>query len=390
MDSDINITYLKVKNSGFFLLLLYALLGLGLPSCAFFQKGNTPLVTESEEGQNQALTFNDVTLEQANAEGEIVWKVRSPSAQYNDEQKITYLETPTGELFQEGQLVYQIQSKKGQVHGDGSKIVLQEDIVATEIPNQAVIRAQELEWLPAEDLLIVRDNVNATHPDLEITANEARLQSKAQRMELVGNVVATTQKNPALQMRSEAVVWQMDTDQIISDRPVEIDRYLCEKPQDCPASDKAVGDRGELNLETNVVTLEQQVQITLSEPPLTINSDLMRWNIDAQRVTSERRVTIVHPNQTLTLIGDRGTLELESSIISLFGNVTGVRQVPSSEFKADRMTWVIPTEEFQAEGNVFYRQADPPFTVTGPKAVGKLQDQSIVVTGGDVVTDIVP
>lgn len=379
-----------MKNSVFFLLFLYALLGLGLTSCSFFQKGKAPVGTEPEEGQDQALTFNDVTLEQANAEGEIVWKVRSPSARYNDEQKITYLETPTGELFQEGQLVYKIQSQIGEVHDDGSKIVLQDQIVATELQNQAVIHAQQLEWLPGEDLLIVRNNVQGTHPDLEITANEARLKSQAQRMELVGNVVATTQKNPALQMRSEAVVWQMDTDQIISDRPVAIDRYLCEKPQDCPASDQAVGDRGELNLETNVLTLEQQVQIKLSDPPLTINSDLMRWNIDAQRVTSERRVTIVHPRQTLTLMGDRGTLELASSIISLFGNVSGVRDRPSSEFKADRMTWVIPAEEFQAEGNVFYRQADPPFTVTGPKAVGKLQNQSIVMTGGDVVTDVIP
>nr|WP_263012087.1 LPS export ABC transporter periplasmic protein LptC [Laspinema sp. D2d] len=371
-------------------MLLYAFLGLSLPSCAFFQKGKTPEVTEGEEGQDQALTFNDVTLEQANAEGEIVWKVRSPSARYNDEQKITYLETPTGELFQEGQLVYKIESKTGEVHGDGSKIVLQDQIIATELQNKAVIQAQELEWLPAQDLLIVRNNVSGTHPDLQITANEARLKSQAQRMELVGNVVATTQKNPALQMRSEAVVWQMETDQIISDRPVQIDRHLCPSPQECPASDKAIGDRGELNLQTNVVTLEQQVQITLSEPPLTISSDLMRWNIDAQSVTSERRVTIVHPKQTLTLMGDRGTLELASSIISLVGNVTGVRDRPSTEFKADRMTWVIPTEEFQAEGNVFYRQANPPFTVTGPKAVGKLQDQSIIMTGGDVVTDVVP
>ncbi len=379
-----------MKNSVVFLLLLYAFLGLGLPSCAFFQKGKTPEVTEGEEGQDQALTFNDVTLEQANAEGEVVWKVRSPSARYNDEQKITYLETPTGELFQEGQLVYKIESKTGEVHGDGSKIVLQDQIIATELQNQAVIRAQELEWLPAEDLLIVRNNVSGTHPDLQITANEARLKSQAQRMELVGNVVATTQKNPALQMRSEAVVWQMETDQVISDRPVEIDRYLCATPQECPASDKAVGDRGELNLQTNVVTLEQQVQITLSNPPLTINSDLMRWNIDAQSVTSERRVRIVHPKQTLTLMGDRGTLELASSIISLVGNVSGVRDRPETEFKADRMTWVIPTEVFEAEGNVFYRQANPPFTVTGPKAVGKLQDQSIIMTGGDVVTDVVP
>ncbi len=379
-----------MKNSFFFLLLLYALLGLGLPSCAFFKKGNTPQVTEGEEARDKTLTFNDVTLEQANAEGEIVWKVRAPSATYNDEKKITYLETPTGELFQQGQLVYKIESQKGEVHGDGSKIILQNQIVATEVTNKAVIRADELEWLPAEDLLVVRNNVQGTHPDIQITTNEARLQSQLQRMELLGNVVATTQKNPVLQMRSEGVVWQMDTDEIISDRPVQIDRYLCENPQNCPASDKAVGDRGQLNLKTNILTLEQQVQITLSQPAITINSDLMRWNIPAQSVTSERRVTIVNPQQQLTLMGDRGTLELKSSIVNLAGNVSGVRERPASEFKADRMTWVIPTEEFQAEGNVFYRQADPPFTVTGPKAVGKLQDQSIVITGGDVVTDVIP
>jgi hypothetical protein len=38
---------------------------------------------------------------------------------------------------------------------------------------------------------------------------------------------------------------------------------------------------------------------------------------------------------------------------------------------------------------------NPPFNVTGPTAVGKLQDQSIVVSGGGtggsrVVTEIIP
>jgi hypothetical protein len=57
------------------------------------------------------------------------------------------------------------------------------------------------------------------------------------------------------------------------------------------------------------------------------------------------------------------------------------------------MAWEIQTQKIQASGNVIYKQVNPPFNVTGPTAVGKLQDQSIVVSsepGKRVVTEIIP
>jgi hypothetical protein len=57
------------------------------------------------------------------------------------------------------------------------------------------------------------------------------------------------------------------------------------------------------------------------------------------------------------------------------------------------MMWEIPTQKLQASGNVIYQQVNPPFNTTGPTAVGRLQDQSIVVTGSAgtrVVTEIIP
>jgi hypothetical protein len=39
---------------------------------------------------------------------------------------------------------------------------------------------------------------------------------------------------------------------------------------------------------------------------------------------------------------------------------------------------------------VNYVQASPAFTLRGPRAVGKLEDQTLRISGGDVVTEILP
>jgi hypothetical protein len=48
----------------------------------------------------------------------------------------------------------------------------------------------------------------------------------------------------------------------------------------------------------------------------------------------------------------------------------------------------------EAQGNVVYKQVEPPMTFTGEKAVGNIQTENIVVSGGNsqgrVVTEIIP
>lgn len=379
-----------MKNYFFCVLSLWCLLVLGVGGCGLSENNSNPSTPEAAQKEwEKTLTFNDVTLEQVDAEGKMVWKVRSPSARYNDEQKVTYVKTPTGELFQDGKLVYRIEAKSGEVYGDGKKIILKDDIIATATEHNAVLRGKELEWLPQEDLLVVRNNLSATHPEIDVSANEARVQSRAKQMELLGQVIATTKK-PVLQMRSDRVMWQMDKHLVTSDRPVEIERYTCNSPQNCPATDTAVADGGQVNIKTQIVELQNNAKLTLAQPPLNVDSDIMVWNVEAQTIASDRPVTILHREQELTFTGGQGKLELEPKIFYLTGGVTGVGGTRQSDLKADQVTWFIPTEEIQAEGNVVYRQADPPFTVTGPKAFGKLQDQTVVVTGGNVVTEVIP
>ena len=60
---------------------------------------------------------------------------------------------------------------------------------------------------------------------------------------------------------------------------------------------------------------------------------------------------------------------------------------------SNELVWNITSKIVDARGNVIYSQIDPELNLTGYKALGKLDDNSIVVTGNNgkrVVTNIIP
>jgi lipopolysaccharide export system protein LptA len=82
-------------------------------------------------------------------------------------------------------------------------------------------------------------------------------------------------------------------------------------------------------------------------------------------------------------------MDLQKEIVYLTGDVYAVGQ-RRQQLNSKTLTWYVPTQLVEAQGDVFYRQVEPPISFTGQKAVGKLQNQSIVVSGGRVVTNIIP
>ena len=329
------------------------------------------------------LTFNDVTLEQADEQGRPVWKVKAKQAIYSKDKKVAQVQSPTGELYQDGKPVYQITAQQGEIQQDGKRLFLKGQIVATDPRNGVVLRGNELEWQPSVDLLIVRNQLTGTHRQVQVVAQEARAFSRTSRIELQGRVVAVA-SDPALQMRTEHLIWQIRDQKLIGDRPVQIDRYKGKT-----ITDRATALQADVDLKAKIVTLKQNAQLALLDPPLQVASNHLSWNLNTEMVTANQPVRIVHRKQQMTVTANQGRMDLQKEIVYLTGNVYGIGERRQS-LNAKALTWYLPTQLVEAEGDVVYRQVEPPASFTGQKAVGKLQDQNLVVSGGRVVTEVIP
>lgn len=334
------------------------------------------------------LSLNDLTLEQVDEKGQLLWVVKGKQATYTGEQKQATLTDPQGELYQNGKLVFKIAAKQGEIQQNGEKILLKDKVVATDMRDGAVVRGDTLEWVPKKDTLTVRGNLQGTHEQADVTAQEARLFGQKQRMELVGNVVMRA-KESSLLITSDSLVWEVEQKMAMSDKPVQIDRYEGEGDAET-VTDRAVADLGQVNLDTQVATLKQNAQLTLVEPPVQIASNELIWDLPGKKATSNVPVRVVHERQKVTLSGNQGWIDLAGEVFQLNDGIEAISQTNEAQLIANQLTWNIPSQEFVAEGDVTYRQVNPPLSVTGPRAQGKLQEQTFAISGGRVRTEIVP
>jgi len=344
--------------------------------------------TSAAQDVDSKLTFNTVTLEQADEQGRPFWQVKAKVATYSKDQKIAKVQQPNGVLFQDGKAVYQVTANQGEIQQDGQQLFLKGQIVATDPQNGIVLHGNELEWRPKEDLLIVRNQLTGTQQKIQVVAQEARVFSRQQRMELFGKVVANSSE-PQLQMRTEHLIWQIKAEKLISDVKVQIDRFT-----NNILSDRATGNSAEVDLKTKIALLNQNSQLDVLDPPLQINGDFFTWNLNTEIIDTSKPLKVLQRTDQVAVTANQGRMNLKEKIVYLVGKVHGVGQ-RSQSLDAKTLTWNLTTQIVEALGDVVYRQVQPPLNFVGQKAVGNIQEENIVVSGGNnagnrVVTEIIP
>ncbi|MDF5712222.1 MAG: LPS export ABC transporter periplasmic protein LptC [Nostoc sp. S4] len=378
---------LTPRLSSFLILLLSFFLLTGLVSCG----GKSPIASQENNAdssdQDSKLTFFDVTLEQADEVGRPIWKVQAKRAKYTKEKQIGQAENPYGELYQDGKVVYQVKADVADIEQNGKQLFLKGKIVATDPKNGVILQGNELEWRPQEDLLIVRNQINGTHKQLQAVAQEARVKTRQQRIEFSGGVVANS-ADPQLQMRTEHLNWNIKEEKLIADRPVQIDRY-----KNNQISDRGKGNSAEVNLKTKIAIIQQNAQLDLLDPPLQIASNSMAWNMNAETITTKSPTRMFQRVEKVIVTANQGEMKIPQKTVYLTGNVNAVGQRRQS-LKSNTLTWYLDNKLVEAQGNVVYRQIDPPLNFIGETAVGNLQTENIVVKGGNsggrVITEIIP
>ncbi len=378
---------------------------LGITACRPPERPTSSEATPQEAVYEEQLILTNATLENADEQGEIVWKVNVERVVYNDESKNAVLTAVTGNFLQAGEVVVQIQADAGEITDSGKHIKLRDNIVATDPRNGMVLRGDVLDWFPDQGLIKIQDSFQGNDEDLNVTATTAQYWSRDQRVEAMEKVVLTGTKTP-VQVRTEKLVWELPQKRIKSDRAVMIDRYDPpsetaeaeaddgEKPAPV-VSDRITAGQAEFNLEQNTVILKKNVESRSVEPPLQIASNSILWNLTARTILSDQPVTIIDRKDQTTLTANSGLANLKDEVIRVTGGARGINARQDSDLYANQIIWNIGPQRVEATGDVIYKQVDPPLHLMGSRAVGTLNNQRVVVTGGGsnnsrVMTTIIP
>ena len=342
------------------------------------------------------LILNNAILEQSNDRGQILWKIKADRTIYSPDRQVARLENIVANIFQDGEMVLRISGKTGEINQDGQEMLLKDQIIATDLRTQAVIRASEAWWYPEKDLLIVRRNLTGNHPKLNLWANEARYFPSQQRLELRGQIVAIM-SDPPLQMKADYLYWEMAQQKAIAEpppdpfseyRPPEISRY-----KNNTITDQVSADRIIVDLNTNTARLQENVQLKSLDPPLQIATNSVIWKYQQGLIIADRPVEIVDTQAQITITGNQGQMDLEREIAHLQGGVRAINSRQPAKLYSNELIWKIPNQTVEATGNVIYQQADPEFNVAGAKAVGQLANNQVIVIGdkdNKVLTTIFP
>ncbi|MEM8806889.1 MAG: LPS export ABC transporter periplasmic protein LptC [Cyanobacteria bacterium P01_G01_bin.38] len=347
---------------------------------------NTP---EEVEAQEPGLTLQNVTLEQPDENGNLLWKVKAKEVTYSPDQQIADIKAVEGEFYQDDRPIYKVKGDRGNIDQAGREFVLEGNVVATGIDSKVTLKGEKLEWRPKEDLLLVEDSINGDHPQLKASAQKARLYNKAQRLELEGGVVGTTTQAPWFGLQATAITWHLEQERIETKQGLKVEQFKSQ--DDKTVTDRVTGNQGEVKLDQKTVRLQENVKLELLEQePVVTTSSVALWNLEAETVAINAPVRVQQPKQQLTVTAAQAQMDLKQQLINFMGNVRAIAAKDSSQLTADRLSWQIESQDVAANGNVTYRQQNPATVVTGQRANGNLDRQTVVVSGGDVITEITP
>ena len=336
-----------------------------------------------------SLKLDDLVLEQAGDDGQLLWKLKAKKATYNRDKKEGEILDLSGELYQDGKPAFKISAKRGSILGDGKVLMLKDNIVAVAIKDGVELKGNEMEWKPKEDLMTIKNKFTATHKKMNLEAKEGQYFSRKRQANLSGKIVADV-KEQKLKLQTEKLTWLLEPETVESNSPIAIERT-----PEKGVVDRAKAEKGSYNLKTNVAKLETNVTIAMAKPNLNITGQELTWDTKQQIIMAPKPMTAYSPADQVTISGDRGEVKLKERIAYLNQNVKGSSQKNQSNIATDRLTWFLDSQTFEAEGNIVYRQANPAANLVGKTAKGNLNTQDITISGGNetdnrVIIDIVP
>ncbi len=328
-----------------------------------------------------SLKLDDLVLEQADDKGNLLWKLKAKKATYNRDKKEGEILDLSGELYQDGKPAFKISAKKGEIIGDGTVMMLKENIVAIAIKDGVELKGNEMEWKPKDDRLSIKNKFTAVHKQVKMAAKEGQYFSRKRQADLAGTIVAEV-KDPKLKLQTEKLTWLLEPQTVESNAPIVIERTPKKG-----VTDRATAEKGTYDLKTDVASLATNVQIAVVDPDVKITGEQLTWDTKKNLVTAPKPFSALSATEQVTMSSDRGEFKLKEKVAYLTQNVKASSQKNQATIATDKLTWYLEPKTFEAEGNIVYRSTNPAANLVGKTAKGNLNTQEVTVTGGNEADD---
>ncbi len=340
------------------------------------------------------VAFSKVVLAQADAKGKLLWKFQAQGVSYSEGQQVANAKTLKGQLFEAGRPIFDIAAEGGTVRQTNQQVRLQGNIRVVDRQRKVLFRGKEAQWNAQSGQLLVQNGLTVSHPKLLVWGNELQATKQGREVRVTGNVIMETratqgQEGRRVRLKTNQAVWKVD-DQTFQTGSAGATNQPSVSIEQMGASEKSVALAGtaQANLASGLLTLLSPVQLQLGA--MTLTSRALTWDTRSQKLTASELVQIQDPHNQLSILANRGTLERARNLVDLQGNVEvkGLRN--NAQLHSEQLLWNTSTQRIEANGNVNYEQTSPNLTLRGPRAVGKIADQTLRMSGGDVVTEIIP
>lgn len=370
--------------------LVFLLLSLAFGACAGRPPSPTSeTVKQKVEGGSELAR---VTLKQTNEQGQLLWKLQAAKVAYGEDLSIARVQSLDGQLYEEGQPVFKVTADRGEVKQSGQTVSLQGKIVATDLQSNLVFKGPRLEWQADLGLLQATSGWRVTHPQLQLWAQWLQASSRNKRVRARGKVIAETR--PAkFRLKTDQLMWQVDQQFLqagAGKANSTTPRVEIEQLRGVGKGGKALAGSARMNLKRQIVTLQNPAQIKLATPAVELTSRQVVWDLRRQLISSEQLLEVHHRQQGVKVIANRGQFDQQHQMIQFNGQVEATGLESQSRLRTEQLVWQLLNQKISAQGNVRYTQSSPALILQGPKAVGKIREKMIQVSGGDVVTEIIP
>jgi lipopolysaccharide export system protein LptA len=373
---------------------LVGLFCLQLSACSWRAPQSSKSTTKSVQG---GVSFSDVVLAQTDVKGRLLWKFQAKGVTSGEGQQVAAAQSIKGQLYEAGKPLFDIAAEQGTVRQTTQQVSLQGKIQVTDRQHRVVFRGREAQWNPQIGQLMVRGGLMVTHPQLRLWANELKASKKGSLIQVKGSVVMETlagadpQKNQRIRLKANQALWNVAQQKIQAGVASGNEQQpTVQIEQLNPIGEKSVALAGDAtaDLKRGVVALSSPVRLTMGD--VTLTSRKLTWETVAGRISTRELLQLQDPRRQVTVLANGGSVEQAQNLVNFQGKVEVTGLKDRARLTSDKLLWNTKTERIEALGNVNYVQENPAFTLRGPRAVGTIEEQTLRISGGDVVTEIVP